>query len=868
MSLSSQPISETAHCGPSLPFQERVADLVSRMTLKEKISQMVYDAPAIERLGIPKYNWWNECLHGVGRAGIATSFPQAIGLAATWSTGLMRRVAVAISDEARAKHHEAARQGIREIYTGLTFWSPNVNIFRDPRWGRGQETYGEDPHLTARMGVAFVKGLQGDDPKWLKLVATAKHFAVHSGKESERHRFDARVNERDLRETYLPAFEACVTEAAVVSVMGAYNRTNGEPCCASPTLIEKILRQEWGFDGYFVSDCWAIRDFFDGHGVVDTPEEAAALAVKTGCDLNCGNVFPALLDAVAQGLISEGAIDRAVGRLFTARFRLGLFDPPESVPYARIPFAVNDSSAHRALALRAARESIVLLKNENGLLPLRKDIASIAVVGPNSTEANVMLGNYNGSPSRITTPLEGIRKKISLATKLYTARGCDIAAGVPALSVVPSACLLPARPGQGTAGLTGEYFDNLTHEGDPAFQRTDSIVDFVWTGDQPVSGHLGDSFSVRWTGSLVPPVSGTYTLGVRGMSRFALTVDGELVAEYEGIHHPRLITRKIELEAGRLYDLRLDYADRSLDPRVQLLWSVPGTDPLPAAIEAAEKSEVVVMVLGLSSGLEGEEMPIKIDGFAGGDRTLIKLPRPQENLLREIQSLGKPVVLVLISGSALAVNWANDNIPAIIQAWYPGQAGGDAIADVLFGDYSPGGRLPITIYRSIADLPPFENYAMEGRTYRYFRGKPLFAFGHGLSYTTFSYSDLRLSARSIASNETLSVGVKVSNTGDRTGDEVVQLYVSDLKASVPVPIRQLAGFKRVHLAPGQWETVAFALTPRQLSLIDSSGRRVVEPGRFQVAIGGRQPTAEDLARETNSVLIRTFEVTGGSEERA
>ena len=868
MSSSSQPIPRPAYQDSSLPIQERVNDLVSRMALKEKISQMVYDAPAIERLGIPKYNWWNECLHGVGRAGIATSFPQAIGLAATWNTGLMHRVAVAISDEARAKHHETARLGIREIYTGLTFWSPNINIFRDPRWGRGQETYGEDPHLTARMGVAFVKGLQGNDPKWLKLVATVKHYAVHSGKESERHRFDAQVDDRDLLETYLPAFETCVKEAAVVSVMGAYNRTNGEPCCASPTLIEKILRQEWGFEGYFVSDCWAIRDFFEGHGVVDTPEEAAALAVNTGCDLNCGNVFPALLDAVEQGLISEDAIDRAICRLFTARFRLGLFDPPERVPYTQIPFDVNDSRVHRALALRTARESIVLLKNEDGLLPLRKDITSIAVIGPNAAEANVMLGNYNGSPSRIITPLAGIRSKISPATKLYTARGCGIAAGVPTLSVIPPANLRPARAGQSLSGLTAEYFDNLAWEGDPSIERTDPVVDFTWTGGQPVTDNIGDSFSVRWTGSLVPPVTGTFTLGVRGFSQFALTLDSAPVAQYEGVHHPRLSTKRVELEAGRIYDLRLDYANRSSDPQVHLLWSIPGTDLLTPAIEAAEKADIVVLVMGLSSDLEGEEMPVKIEGFDGGDRTHIKLPRPQEELLREIHSLGKPVVLVLISGSALAVNWANDNIPAIIQAWYPGQAGGDAVADVLFGDYNPGGRLPVTFYRAVEDLPPFEDYAMEQRTYRYFRGQPLFPFGHGLSYTAFSYSDLRLSSISIPADEMLSVSVDVENTGDRPGDEVVQLYVSDLEASVPVPIRQLQGFERVHLAPGQRKTVSFTLAPRQLSLILDDGQRVVEPGLFQVTIGGRQPTAEDLAGEAKAVLIHTFEVTSKGKKSA
>ena len=427
------------------PIEERVDDLISRMTLEEKIPQMVHHAPAIERLGIPAYNWWNECLHGVARAGVATVFPQAIGLAATWDVALMGEVATAISDEARAKHHEFVSRGVRQIYTGLTFWSPNVNIFRDPRWGRGQETYGEDPYLTARMGVTFVKGLQGDDPRHLKLVATPKHFAVHSGPELDRHHFDARVDERDLRETYLPAFKACVTEAKAASVMGAYNRTNGEPCCASPTLLRKILREEWGFEGYVVSDCWAINDIFGGHGVVETPAEASALAVKAGCDLECGCAYPSLREAVELGLIDEATIDRAVARLFTARFRLGMFDPPEQVPFARIPYEINDSPGHRALALRAARESIVLLKNEadpstlsrQPLLPLSKDLKSIAVIGPNADELAVLLGNYNGTPSRAVTPLEGIRRKVSRETVVYHAQGCEIAVGVPPSAACP-----------------------------------------------------------------------------------------------------------------------------------------------------------------------------------------------------------------------------------------------------------------------------------------------------------------------------------------------------------------------------------------------------------------------------------------------
>ncbi len=847
----------------SLPIEERVADLVSRMTLEEKVSQMMHEAPAIERLGVPRYSWWNECLHGVAYAGLATSFPQAIGLAATWDVELMHSIAMTISDEARAKHHEAARQGIQAIHTGLTFWSPNINIFRDPRWGRGQETYGEDPYLTARMGVAFVKGLQGDDPCYLKVVATPKHFAVHSGPDADRHHFDAQVNQRDLWETYLPAFEACVKEAKAASVMGAFNRLNGEPCCASPTLLQRILRQEWGFDGYVVSDCGAIHDIYAHHKVVETAEEATAMAVRAGCDLNCGETSTVLLTAVEKGLISEEAIDRAVKRLFTARFRLGMFDPPERVPYAQIPYEVNGSTEHRELALQAARESIVLLKNGGNLLPLSKDLESIAVIGPNADDAQVLLGNYRGTPSRIITPLEGIRKKISPATKLYAARGCELATGMDPLAVIPSACLRPASADGYQTGLTGVYFDNPEFNGKPAFSRVDYLINFVWRDITPVTGRMGDSFSVRWTGSLVPPASGKYKLGVRGLNNYRLTLDGELIAEHQDLHEAVTRVKEIELEAGRFYNIQLDYANLGLDPQVQLLWSVPSTDRMAEAVEVAEKAEVVVMIMGLSSAVEDEMVFAAVDGVVGGgDRIDIALPQPQEDLLRRVHALGKPMVLVLLNGSALAVNWAAEHIPAIVEAWYPGQAGGEAIADVLFGDYNPAGRLPVTFYKSVDDLPPFEDYNMEGRTYRYFRGKPLFPFGHGLSYTTFAYSGLRLSAERIAPGESVTISVDVQNVGERAGDEVVQLYVSDVEASVPVPIRQLQGFERIHLAPGETKTVTFTLTPRQLSLVDGEGRRVIEPGTFQVTVGGCQPGYEDFANGRTKVLAATLEVIG------
>lgn len=826
-----------AYRDPTLPVEERVADLISRMTLEEKVTQMVHDAPAIERLEIPKYNWWNECLHGVGRAGPATVFPQAIGLAATWNPDLMHQIAVATSDEARAKHHEAVRRGIREKYTGLTFWSPNINIVRDPRWGRAQETYGEDPYLTAQMGVVFVKGLQGDDPRYLKLVSTPKHYAVHSGPEPDRHHFDVPMDERTMRETYLPAFEACVKEAQAASVMGAYNRVNGEPCCASPTLLEKILRQEWGFDGYVVSDCWAILDIFLHHKVVGTPEEASALAVKNGCELNCGEVYPALVEAVEQGLISEDTIDQAIKRLFTARFRLGMFDPPDQVPYTQIPYDVVDSPEHRELSLRATRESIVLLKNENNLLPLRKDLEAIAVIGPNADDLRVLLGNYNGTPKKAVTPLEGIRKKLSPATKLYYAPGCEIANGVPPLEVIPSIYLRPADPDRDRKGLTAAYYDNPKFEGEPALSRVDSTVDFIWKDTTPLTGEWGDSFSVRWTGFLSPPVSGAYKLGVNGPNTYNLYLDGEPVVEHEHVHHSTRKVQEVELEANRLYSLQLDYMSRGLDPHMQLLWAPPDVDYAAGALEAAGKADVVVAVMGLSAALEGEEMPVEVEGFTGGDRTDIKLPRPQEELLKQLHALGKPIVLVLLSGSALAVNWAAEHVPAIVEAWYPGQAGGDALADILFGDYNPAGRLPVTFYRSVEDLPPFEDYRMEGRTYRYFRGEPLFPFGYGLSYTTFQLDNLQMDQSEVKAGGQVAIHVDVTNTGDRAGDEVVQLYTRHRDAAAPHPIKELKGFKRVALQPGERKTVSFVLYVNQLGIYDEHGRYIVQPGTVEVMVG-------------------------------
>ena len=684
-----------------LPLEERIADLISRMTLEEKVSQMIYDSAAIPHLGIEEYNWWNECLHGVARAGVATVFPQAIGMAASFNAPLLQKVAEVTATEARAKHHEAARRGDRGIYKGLTFWTPNVNIFRDPRWGRGQETYGEDPHLTAELGIAFVRGLQGDDPKYLKTAACAKHYAVHSGPESLRHSFDARCSQKDLYETYLPAFRALVVDADVESVMGAYNRTNGEPCCASPTLLQKILREDWGFEGHVVSDCGAIYDIHAHHKVTNSPEESAALAVKNGCDLNCGRVYPALREAVAQGLISEEEIDQALARLLRTKFKLGLFDPEEEVPFANVPYEVVACPEHRSLAREMARQSMVLLKNENNLLPLGTDLKTVAVIGPNADARKVLLGNYFGTSTQLVTALGGIRRKLEPDCKVLFAEGCD---------------LTTTKPG-------------------------------YW-GDSPKSG----------------------------------------------------------------------FAE---------------------ALAVAERADAVIMCMGISPDLEGEEgAAANSDG--GGDRIGLDLPGMQEELIKEVAALGKPLVLVLFSGSPLTVNWAHEHVPAIIQAWYPGEEGGNALADIIFGDYNPAGRLPITFVKSVDQLPPFTDYAMAGRTYRFSEEKPLYPFGYGLSYTTFAYSNLQAPPE-LAIGQDLVVQVDVENTGQRTGDEVVQLYIKHLSASVPTPRHSLQGFARIPLEPGEKQTVTFSLSPRQLAVFDEDGRCLVEPGVVEIFVGGSQP---------------------------
>jgi beta-glucosidase len=710
---TSSPNLNPVYKDPTQPIKERVNDLISRMTLKEKISQMVYNSPAIERLDVPEYNWWNECLHGVGRAGIATVFPQVIGLAATWDTDLIHRIATAISDEARAKHHDALRKGNHGQYFGLTFWSPNVNIFRDPRWGRGQETWGEDPLLVSEMGSAFVDGLQGDHPKYTKVAACAKHYAVHSGPEKDRHTFNAIASKRDLYATYLPAFKKLVTEAKVEAVMGAYNRLLGEPCCASKLLLVDILRGQWGFQGHVVSDCGALADFHHNHQITKTGGESAALAIKMGCDINCGITYAYLGEAIKRGLITEADIDCSLARTLATRFKLGMFDPPSEVPYASIPMSVVGCEAHRQLAYEAAVKSVVLLKNQDNILPIRDVAPNIFVTGPCAANVDVLLGNYFGINDTLTTLLEGIVRRAPEGAKVAYRPGCM-----------------------------------LTQ----------------------------------------PTVS-------------------------------------------------------------QVNW----------AVGEAVSSDLTIACMGTSPLLEGEEGE-SILSAQDGDRSDIKLPHSQAACIKEMATRGAKIVLVLTGGSPIALGDLIDLVEAIVFVWYPGQEGGEAVANVLFGQAAPSGKLPLTFPKSIDDLPSFEDYNMTGRTYRYSTAEPLYPFGFGLSYTQFAYSGLTLAKETVKAGEALPIRFTLTNTGQVEAEEVAQIYLSDLEASVPVPIHSLIGFQRVRLAPGESKTIEFTVSPEMMMLFDDDGKPKLEPGQFRLTIGGCSPGARGVALGAPEPVSAAFTV--------
>ncbi|MEL7269361.1 MAG: glycoside hydrolase family 3 C-terminal domain-containing protein [Bacteroidota bacterium] len=841
-------------------FEEKAKALVAQMTLEEKVSQMNYESPAIERLGIPEYNWWNECLHGVGRAGRATVFPQAIGLAATFDKDQMSKISNIISDEARAKHHEFSSRGKRGIYQGLTYWTPNINIFRDPRWGRGMETYGEDPYLAGELAVRFIKGLQGDDPNYLKLVATAKHFAVHSGPEADRHSFNAVPSPQDFLNTYSPHFEKVVKEADVYSVMCAYNSYNGQPCCGNVELSE-LLRKDWGFDGYIVSDCWAIKDFFDegAHEISADAKEASAVAVKAGTDLNCGDSYPALVQAVKDGLITEAELDVSLERLMVARLKLGLFAPEGAVPYENIPYDVVDSEKHRLAALETARKSMVLLKNDNNTLPLDKNkIQKIAVIGSNADDLEVLLGNYNGYPTEPITPLQGIQNKLPNAEVSY-AVGCKLAEGLPVFEAIPSSVMFTDGSLK-TKGLKGEYFDNLNFEGQPKHTRIDQTVDFTWRTTPPFEDMNPDTYSVRWTGILSVDKSGTYALGGEAFSSMKLYLDDSLLMERQDVHHPKKIYEYVTLKAGEQYELRFECVQNNTDHSImRLLWESPKENLEQEALAIAQDADAVVLCMGISPLLEGEEMKVKVDGFSGGDRVHTKLPKTQSDLIRKIQALGKPTVLVLLNGSALSVNWEDENLTAIIEAWYPGQAGGTAIADVIFGDYNPAGRLPVTFYKDINDIPPFSDYDMKGKTYRYFKGDPLYEFGYGLSYANFTYRNVEL-PESVSTGDELTLTVEVENTSSLKGEEVIQVYVQNPNADDKNPHKTLAAFDRVAFEAGEKKSLVFKINKEQLSMVNEQGEKVIVPGTYEISVGGRQPSDESISN--GSVILKKVNVSG------
>jgi beta-glucosidase len=841
------------YLNPALPLEQRVSDLVSRMTLPEKVSQMQNEAPPIARLGVPGYNWWNEGLHGVARSGYATVFPQAIGLAATWDTALIYRVGDAISTEARAKYNEAQREGNRSIFYGLTMWSPNINIVRDPRWGRGQETYGEDPFLTGSIGTAFVKGLQGSDPRYFKVVATAKHFAAHSGPESQRHSFDAKVSAHDLEDTYLPAFRKLVVDAHVGSVMCAYNSVDGTPACASKMLLEKTLKQSWQFNGYVVSDCTAITDIAAGHHFAPDLAHAAALSVKAGTDLSCGKEYGALIDAVSEGLISEAEIDMAVKRLFTARFRLGMFDPVAQVPYNTISFSENDSAKHEELALEASRASIVLLKNERGALPLSRTPQTIAVVGPNAAALPALEGNYNAIASHPVTPLDALEQR--LPGRILYAQGSPYVEGIPV--PVPATAFSTVVDGANAPGLSAEYFSGKGFSGTPILQRVDRAIDFDWNGASPAAGISGVSFSVRWSGAIAVPAPETIRFGFsmahcntcEDSETVRVWLDGRLV--YKFIHAPTHGRRapttpfKLAFNDTRPHPIRIEYSHEAphFGAGLTFNWEPPLQALRDQAVAAASKSSVAVAFLGLSPEIEGEEMPVHVNGFDGGDRSAIEIPVVQQRLVDALAATGKPLILVLMNGSALALQDAEQKASAILEAWYPGESGGTAIAETLFGENNPSGRLPLTFYAGTGQLPAFDDYAMKGRTYRYFSGTPLYRFGYGLSYTRFRYSHGSLSSSTPRAGETLEASVQVENVGDRAGDEIIEFYMIP-KAKPEAPICWLAGFQKVHLLKGETRTVRLAIDPRELSVVDMDGRRSVQSGEYDLYVGGGQPSAE------------------------
>ncbi|MGB7190648.1 MAG: glycoside hydrolase family 3 C-terminal domain-containing protein [Acidobacteriaceae bacterium] len=842
-----QDVSTLPYMNPNLTPRQRAEDLVHRMTLQEKASQLVNQARAIPRLHVPAYDWWSEALHGVMVNG-TTEFPEPIGLAATFDVPGIHTMATDISIEGRIVHVKAVRAGGSTIFHGLDFWSPNINIFRDPRWGRGQETYGEDPFLTSRMGVAFVTGMQGDNPKYYRVISTPKHFDVHSGPEPTRHFADVDVSKHDMVDTYLPAFRAAITEGHAGSVMCAYNGIKGQPACANQFLLQKELRGAWGFQGYVVSDCGAVTDIFTGHHYRPTQAQATAISMERGMDNECADFvakvkddhdYKPYIDAVRQGYLSENAMDTALVRLFTARMKLGMFDPPDMVPYSKIDESELNSPAHRALALKLANESMVLLKN-NGVLPLKSSVKRIAVVGPLADQTRVLLGNYNGIPTHTVSVLEGMKAEFPEA-KITFVPGTQFLRndGNP----VPNDLLTTP---DGKPGLKAEYAVGAGLELSPG-AAPKPLVTRVETGldltesDLPSEVRSQHSVMVQWSGYLTPPETGEYLLGILADGFARVSVDDKDVAQEFGTSGAEAKLGRVHLEKSQKVALKVVYSMMNgSKPRAQLLWAKVNLAPSPEAVAAAKNADVVVAVVGITSQLEGEEMPVNVPGFLGGDRTSINLPEPEKALLEAVAATGKPLVIVLMNGSAMAVNWANAHADAILETWYSGEEGGAAIAETLNGKNNPGGKLPVTFYKDVNQLPNFENYSMEGRTYRYFEGKPLYPFGYGLSYTTFKYSDLNIPQPTVNAGDPVDADVNVTNTGKVAGDEVVQLYLK-FPPVAGAPRIALRGFQRIHLDPGASRTVHFELKKRDLNMVTTNGQPIIAAGNYAISIGGGQP---------------------------
>ncbi|MGC2615054.1 MAG: glycoside hydrolase family 3 C-terminal domain-containing protein [Terracidiphilus sp.] len=836
----------------NLTPEQRAADLVHRMTLAEKATQMQNNSAAVPRLNVPAYQWWSEALHGVINEGV-TEYPEPIGLAATFDAPAIHAMAAQIGIEGRIKHVQNAREGHTGIMGGLDFWSPNLNIFRDPRWGRGQETYGEDPFLTGRMGVAYVTGLQGNDPKYYLAIATPKHYAVHSGPEPTRHFADVDVSKHDQIDTYEPAFRAAIVEGKAGSVMCAYNAINGEPACANQFLLQDQLRGKWGFQGYVVSDCDAVRDVAANHRYRPTQAQGAAISVIRGMDNECVTftsrfgepVEKAYIDAVQEGYLPESTLDTALIRLFTARIKLGMFDPPDMVPYTKIDEKELDSAEHRAHARKLANESIVLLKND-GLLPLKPGIKKIAVIGPLADQTRPLIGNYAGQPTHIVSILDGIRAEFPKAVITFVAGTQFLRTdGTP----VPDSLLTTS---DGKPGLKADYNEGMRRgqateaNTKPLVTRTETNVNLT-ENNLPAEIAERKTFGVQWSGFLTPTESGEFLLGIRCEGFGRVTVDGKQVATAFGGGSRGLSSGvgRVRLEKGRKIALEISYGTRnsgtrSTKPHAELIWAKYNGAPSQEAITAARNADAVIAVVGITSQLEGEEMPVSEPGFLGGDRTSIDLPQPEEELVEAVAATGRPLAVVLINGSALAVNWINEHANAVFDAWYPGEEGGAAVAETLSGKNNPAGRLPVTFYTSVSQLPNFEDYGMANRTYRYFNEKPLYPFGYGLSYTTFKYTNLSVPAQDVQAGQSVSADVTVTNIGKVEGDEVVQLYLKfpDVKGA---PLIALRGFQRIHLAPGASQKVHFDLKDRDLVMVTEDGNPIVAQGDYTISIGGGQP---------------------------